>query len=211
MSRFLYYEKLKTIARKLRADHGLRTPHVSTADLRRIYNFYNIQIDRWPYKFKDLRGAYFSDDLGATVMVPASLPTTPYMFTLAHELKHHLVDEGLPVAYCETRIRPEPIEIGAEVFAAELMFPDEDFERALEDMGVAKGRCSPKMVVQLKHKVKATLSYTGLAKKAEFLGFAPKGAFANIRWKKLEEELFGEPLYKRIRRYKQRSRNLRLS
>jgi hypothetical protein len=33
-----------------------------------------------------------------------------------------------------------------------------------------------------------------------FLGLAPAGSLNAIRWKKLEEKIFGEPVYKRLLR-----------
>jgi hypothetical protein len=48
------------------------------------------------------------------------------------------------------------------------------------------------------------LSYTGLAKRATFLGLAPPGSFDQVQWKKLEEHIFGEPAYKRFLRRRKR-------
>ncbi len=67
-------------------------------------------------------------------------------------------------------------------------------------MHIDKGACTPQVLVHLKRETRTTLSYAGLAKRAEFLGFAERGSLANVKWKKLEEQLFGEPLYKRILR-----------
>ncbi|MGD0893082.1 MAG: hypothetical protein ABR923_16285, partial [Terracidiphilus sp.] len=40
------------------------------------------------------------------------------------------------------------------------------------------------------------LSYAGIAKRAEFLGFAPQNSLAKVAWKKLEESIYGVPFYK---------------
>jgi hypothetical protein len=58
-------------------------------------------------------------------------------------------------------------------------------------------------LVRLKRETQTTLSYTGLAKRAEFLNFAPAGSLARVAWKKLEEQLYGEPFYKQLRRSRQ--------
>jgi len=63
---------------------------VLRSDLRRIYRTEGIRIDLWPYKFKGLRGAYFNDELGPTVLLAKGLPQDPMVFTMAHELKHHV-------------------------------------------------------------------------------------------------------------------------
>src|SRR5262249_29310027 len=92
MKRSAYYQEMKALARQVRADHGLTTPRVLRSDLRRIYKHHGIRIDLWPHRFKRLRGAYFFDDLGATVMLARGLPADPMVFTMGHELKHHLAD-----------------------------------------------------------------------------------------------------------------------
>jgi Zn-dependent peptidase ImmA (M78 family) len=195
-----YYEGLKALARATRDRFRLQSPRVLRSDLRRIYRAEGIQIDLWPYKLKRLRGAYFNDDLGATVMLAKGLPEDPTVFTMGHELKHHLVDRNLLLSYCDASNQSNPIEIGAEIFAAELIYPEEDFRKHLLAMGVIEGQCAPRALVELKHETRTTLSYTGLAKRAEFMGLATPGSLDRIRWKKLEEEIYGLPLYKRIYR-----------
>lgn len=200
MNRRAYYEKLKALARAERDKHGFTTPRVMLADLRRIYGVYGIRIDLWQGNLRHLRGAYLNDECGPTVMVAKSLPREPRIFTMAHELKHHLVDRGLDLWYCDQSNESEPIEIGAEIFAAELIFPEQDFASALQDMGVDLGACTAQTVVHLKDRTQTTLSYASLAKRAEWMGYAATGAFRGVRWKTLEEELLGVPLYKQIRR-----------
>jgi Zn-dependent peptidase ImmA (M78 family) len=190
---------MKLLARQVRAEFNLLTPQVRKSDLRRIYKKHNIHIYLWPYKFQKLRGAYFNDEYGVTVMLDSSLPDDPLIFTMAHELKHHLVDGELRLSYCGSNNESEPIEIGAEIFAAELIFPEQDFATRLIAMGVRYGGCKPEHLVKLKHDTKTTLSYAGLAKRAEFMRFATDDVFKKARWKKLDEEIYGVPIYKIIR------------
>lgn len=82
---------------------------------------------------------------------------------------------------------------------AELIFPDADFIESMRRLGISQGQCSPESLVHLKHETATTLSYAGLTKKAYFHRFATDGALANIRWKKLEEQIYGVPVYKRFR------------
>lgn len=198
MLRSQYYEALKKLARETRAEYGLTSPRVLRSDLRRIYRDQGIRIDLWDQKFTKLRGAYFNDDLGPTVMLCKGLPEDPMVFTMGHELKHHLSDSELSLSYCDSSNQSEPIEIGAEVFAAELIYPEEEFADDLQAMGVSMGRSTPESIVRLKHHTRTTLSYAGLVKRAEFLGFASDGALQGVKWKKLEESIFGPPLYKQI-------------
>jgi Zn-dependent peptidase ImmA (M78 family) len=204
VTRSAYYEQMKELARATRVKYDLTTPRVQKSHLRTIYRDLGIRIDLWPHKLCEVRGAYFNDELGATVMLAKGLPEDPIVFTMAHELKHHLVDQELPVACCSDRNANQHIEIGAEVFAAELIYPERDFLNALAAKGVATGNCTPEILVHLKHDTRTTLSYTGLAKRATFFGLAHAGALDGVRWKKLEETMFGEPVYKRIQRIRRR-------
>jgi Zn-dependent peptidase ImmA (M78 family) len=199
VSRTTYYEELKVLARQVRTDYDLNSPRVLRSDLRRIYKDHQIRIDYWPYRLKGLRGAYFDDEMGTSVFL-AKLPPEPTIFTMGHELKHHLVDRARKAIYCAKSNENEAIEIGAEIFAAELVFPELDFAAHIKRMGVGLGKCTAEDLVCLKHETKTTLSCTALAKRAEFLGFAQSGSLAKVAWKKLEEQIYGEPVYKRINR-----------
>lgn len=200
MNKSEYYEELKLLARRVRAQHGLTSPRVLRSDVRRIYKHYGIRIDLWPFKLKSLRGVIINDSLGVSVMVKKSLPEDPRIFTMCHELKHFLTDSKLSYTYCHAANITAPIEIGAEIFAAEMIFPEQDFIECMNEMGVGRGGCTPETIVRLKHDTRTTLSYEGLAKRANFFHFANPGALDHVQWKKLEEKMYGEPPYKRMLR-----------
>jgi len=182
-----YYQDLKLLARQVRADNGLKSPRVLVSDLTRIYAKHGIEIDEWPYRFRHLRGAFINDHLGMTVMVAKGLPQDPMVFTLAHELKHFFRDRDLGTSYCDQSNLNKSLEIGAEIFAAELIFPDRDFVAHMNMMGIRRDQCLPKTLIQLKRETGATLSYAGLAIKAERLGFAPSHSLTTIKtWRRLE-------------------------
>ena len=115
-----YYYDLKQLARQVRAENGLDSPRVTPGDMRRIYFRNGIEIDLWPYRFRNLRGAFICDELGTTVMLAKNLPQDPMVFTMAHELKHFYKDRDLGVSYCDQSNITKTLEIGAEIFAAEL-------------------------------------------------------------------------------------------
>ena len=187
MNQRAYYEELKLLARQVRAENGLRSPRVLASDLRRIYDKHGIVIDSWPYRLRNLRGAFISDHLGATVMLASGLPQDPMVFTMAHELKHFFRDRDLGISYCDQSNLSKTIEVGAEIFAAELIFPDQDFIKHMRVLGIGRDQCLPKTLVQLKRKTRTTLSYAGLAIKAERLGFAPPSSLTRIKtWRKFE-------------------------
>lgn len=184
-----YYRDLKLLACQVRAENGLKAPRVLPGDLRRIYYKHGIEIDIWPYRFRNLRGAFLCDDLGATVMLAKGLSQDPLAFTMAHELKHFLKDRDLGLSYCDQSNMTRPLEIGAEIFAAELLFPDLDFIRHMGRLGVNRGKCLPETLVQLKLETRTTLSYAGLAIKAERLRFAPPRTVTRVKtWRKLEAQ-----------------------
>jgi Zn-dependent peptidase ImmA (M78 family) len=186
-----YYYDLKQLARQVRAENGLTSPRVTPSDMRRIYFRNGIEIDLWPYRLRNLRGAFICDELGTTVMLAKNLPQDPMVFTMAHELKHFYRDRDLGVSYCDQSNITRTLEIGAEIFAAELIFPDLDFIAQLNKMRIRKDQCLPLNLVELKHRTKTTLSYAGLAIKAERLRFAPANSLTKVKtWRKLER-LYG--------------------
>ena len=194
MNRQAYYDDLKLLARQVRAEHGLLSPRVLASDLRRIYDRHGIVIDSWPYRFRNLRGAFISDHLGTTVMLASGLPQDPLVFTMAHELKHFFRDRHLGISYCDLSGLGREVEIGAEIFAAELLFPDRDFIKHMRLLRIGRDQCLPKTLVHLKHKTRTTLSYAGLAIKAERLGYAPSCSLTKIKtWRKFEELYSGRP------------------
>ena len=202
MNRYKYYEEVKALARSVRATYGIDSPRVLRRDVRRIYSKLGIKVDKWPHRLKRLRGAYFNDGGGPTVMVCAGLPAEPMVFTLAHELKHHLCDgkDKSFVGVSTVDNTREVLDIGGEVFAAEFIFPEPDFVAWMQRVGAEPGQATEEHLVRLKHESGTTLSFAGVRKKAEWLGYIPRNAFLKTKWKKLEEQLYGEPLYKRINR-----------
>jgi Zn-dependent peptidase ImmA (M78 family) len=190
---------MQALARDERAAHAITGQRVTRSDMRRVYKAHGIKIDLWPYPLKGLRGAYFNDALGPSVLLAKSLPTDPLVFTMAHELKHHLVDTAGGVSLCLAGNQSAMIEIGAEVFAAEFLFPEADFIEHMARMGIALGACSAEAVVELKRTTQTTLSYAGLVKRGERLGYLKPGSTAGVKWRALEERLYGLPVYKRFR------------
>ena len=187
-----YYEDLKALARQVRAEHGLSSPRVLPGDMMRIYAQHGIVLDEWPYRFRNLRGAFINDHLGTTIMIAKGLPQDPMVFTMAHELKHFFRDRDLGISYCDQSNLSKTVEVGAEIFAAELIYPDPDFMKHMRMLRVGRDQCLPKTLVQLKLKTRTTLSYAGLAIKAERLGYAPPCSLTRIKtWRKLES-IYGD-------------------
>lgn len=195
-----YYADMRRLAAETRTAYALTGLRVARSDMRRVYRDQGITIDYWPYALRRLRGSYHNDEYGVTVMVAKNLPDDPAIFTLAHELKHHLVDQDKIVSLCDSSNSDELIEVGAEVFAAEFLLPTHLMAEWFESQGIGLRQLTPAELVRFKRESATTLSYAGLVKSAERLNLMPKGEFARVQWKKLEESIYGVPFYKRLSR-----------
>ena len=128
---------------------------------------------------RKVRAAYFVVENEPSVLLNASIvPDPPKIFALAHELKHHLVDREaakLRPLGCQTDFASkDPIEIGAEIFAAEFIFPQEDFRVWLEGLGVT-GHCDQAEVIRIKRACAAKVSYQYVVKRLQWLGHVERG------------------------------------
>jgi Zn-dependent peptidase ImmA (M78 family) len=196
MTRDEYFEGLKALAREKRKYHAVRTDSFGLREIRKIYKKEGIRIDPWPLPAK-IKGVYMCANNDFSVAVQRTLPDEPKLFVLAHELKHHYVDQekiANGVVHCGDYNRNELIEIGAEVFAAEFIYPEHEFAEMVKTSGVAAW--SPEDVVRLKRRTPAKISYMFVQKRLERLGVVERGAFAAVRFKKLEEQMFGMPGWK---------------
>ena len=97
----------------------------------------------------------------------------------------------------------EVIETGSEVFAAEFIYPELEMMQLISQMGITSLTCTKEKVVEFKRTCPAHVSYIFIVKRFERFGLCPRGAFQKIRFKKLEEELFGLPIYKQEWFFKQ--------
>ncbi len=215
MSRSEYYRQMRELALQQRELFKIDGARVLKSDLRKMFKHHCVQVDLWPMpglkarkSLKNLRGAYVNHlECGPCVMISRDLPDEPQVFTMAHELKHHLADREQITAFCHEANTSDMVEIGAEIFVAELIYPVQLFRSDLSNMGVELGSLIPRNIVDLKRQTRTTLSYTGLAKRAVFLGYTDADTLKDVQWKKLEESIYGEPDYKRIQRFR-RSKSL---
>jgi Zn-dependent peptidase ImmA (M78 family) len=201
MSQIPNYEAMKQLAREKRAHYGVQTETLNLVVVRKIYSTEGIRIDPWKFP-RTIRAAYMCDDSDPSVAISKTLPREPKLFSLVHELKHHFVDRELIENgqircgdYNETQI----IEIGAEVFAAEFIYPEAEFLEKVIALGIQFGKCSPEDVVRLKRECGACVSYQFLRKRLVRLRFAAAATFDGVQFQKLEEQLYGVPIYKQRR------------
>jgi Zn-dependent peptidase ImmA (M78 family) len=200
MNRKAYYRDMQALALEMRKRHGLTRADISLKQMWKVYRAEGIErIDFWP-NLKHIRAAYFNDECGVSVMLARGLPDEPTIFSMAHELKHHLVDKDRMLTLCGPDDNApvaddrNAIEIGAEVFAAEFIYPEAEFVRDLEKI---RGPCNPKALVRLKEATSTTLSYQAMVKRSLRLGllhYTDELRFEGVRWGLLEKRLFGRRL-----------------
>ena len=193
MSRSAYYEDLKSLAQQKRAEYAVKTDAFGLRELRAIYNSENIRIDYWPLTYK-VKALYMCDDGDCSVAVQRRIPDEPKLFALLHELKHHYRDRqvlGSGVIHCGEYDANELIEKGAEVFAAEFIYPEMEFFNDIEKVRVVTW--DAEQVVHFKHNCRAKVSYQFIRKRLERMGLIEPGCFRGVQFQKLEYALFGMP------------------
>jgi Zn-dependent peptidase ImmA (M78 family) len=198
MTPYPNYESLKRLANEKRVSYCVTTAALNLIVVRKIYTAEGIRIDPWKFP-PTIRAAYMCDDADPSVAINKALPREPKLFSLIHELKHHYVDRQLienGQIRCGDYNENQVIEIGAEVFAAEFIYPELEFLERVQSLGIQLGKCSPEDVVRLKRECEACVSYQFLRKRLIRLGFASTHAFDGIQFQKLEEQIYGVPIYK---------------
>jgi Zn-dependent peptidase ImmA (M78 family) len=197
MSRAAYYQEMHELARGKRVEHGVDTASFGLRELRAIYRREGIRLDDYPLPRK-IKALYMCDGGHCSVAFQMSLPPEPKLFALVHELKHHYCDQallGTGVIHCGDYDANELIEKGAEVFAAEFIYPETEFADDLQRLGIVVRQASD--IVLLKRSCKAKVSYQFIRKRLERLKIISSGQFNGVQFKKLEEELYGVPFHRR--------------
>lgn len=194
-----YFDDLKLLARQLRDQHDITTKGLNLTAVTRIYKAEGIAIDRWELKPR-IRAIYMCDENDPSVLINKRLPTEPRLFAMVHELKHHFRDRAIlehGQIPCGDYNANRDIEVGAEVFAAEFIFPEAEFIGVAKQLDLfAKPAITAEDVVRLKRTADARVSYQFLQKRFEFFKLVPKGRFAKVKFTVLEEQMFGTPIYK---------------
>jgi Zn-dependent peptidase ImmA (M78 family) len=198
------YAEARQLALEIRAKYGLTSPRVMVSDLKQIYRKEGIdKVDYWD-KFKGtrLKGAYFNDEYGKTVVINKKIikQIEPKVFTMAHELKHHLLDKVVGVSFCNDDNEKDAIEKAADAFASELIYPTQLFTQHMSERNIEAGKCTTSDIVKLKHETKTTLSHTALALKASRLSYCTTSILEKPQWHKLRDQLY--PEYTRFRKVK---------
>ena len=204
------YEEIKSLAREKRLSYNIKSDQISLSLIRKIYKTEGIKLTspistKW--RFKKLRAAYFNDGYEAEVLINNKLPKEARIFSLIHELKHHFTDTGLldgnMLSCSDISYNSQPIiEKLAEVFAAEFLFPEQEFLQTIKEYGITPQNIQPEFVVRYKKRLgNVPISYTFLKKRLEWFKFISRGAYDKIKFKNLEYDMFGKPFYLRKRSF----------
>ena len=192
------YDEVKILAQNKRDLYSVTTDTLNLNVVRKIYKEERIKIDHWKFG-RTIRAVYMCDDGEPSVAVNESLPREPKLFSLVHELKHHYLDRNLiekGTIKCGDYNANELIEKTAEVFAAEFIYPEAEFLSLVHTFQIQMGKCTKEQVDDLKRASSACISYQFLQKMLIRLGFAPASGFGKVQFTKLEEEMYGTPIYK---------------
>ena len=192
------YNLARNLARQKRLEFGIQTEKINIPLLKKICKKENVKVDLVEKIGTRIRAAYFFDEDGASILLKKDLPREPKMFALAHELKHHFLDrEDIADGKmrCGDYNENKTIEIAAEEFAAEFLYPILEMQRLVNSINIRTGSCTPKQIVEVKRRSPVAVSYTFVRKRLERFGIITKEQFADIQFQKLEEQLY-PPLYK---------------
>jgi Zn-dependent peptidase ImmA (M78 family) len=200
VTRSQYYRSCIALAQEKRVKYAIATSALDLNVLRAIYRSEGITIDQRPLKGYRIKAAYYCEDGDSSVLVNSKLPREPRLFALTHELKHHYLDRQSiedGQIQCGDYNAHEVIEKGAEVFAAEFLYPEAEMRELIGKMGITNQNCGPEAVVKLKRECHGCVSYKFIVKRLEWFGICARGAFNKVQFTKVEEDLYGVPIYKR--------------
>ena len=201
MNRNTHFEELKELARTKRKFHNVDTSSFGLREMRKIYKSENITIDYRPLSYK-IKALYMCDDEHHSVAIKKTLPDQPKLFALAHELKHHYRDQELLKdgdIQCGDFNKSDIIEVGAEVFAAEFMYPEAEFKDDTLSSGIKDW--TKEAIVKFKRNCKAKVSYQFILKRLEYLSLINLHQFKGVQFQKLEDSLYGAPYHRRYKNY----------
>jgi len=177
----MYYQEMCELAQEKRVEHDLTTPQICLSKVREIYQYEGIDIFPCRRRVRNLKAAYHNDIDGCHVLLNMQLPEAPRLFAMVHELKHHYTDRHL-LHYCgEVTKRSPVIEIGAEVFAAEFIFPEKEFEQHVRNCGLS-GSITAEDIVLLMYCSPVPVSYQFIQKSLTRLGLITKDQFKGVKF-----------------------------
>lgn len=188
---------MESLAREVREKYADKLVKVNLTSLKAIYKAEGLELEYRSINSARIRAMYFCDEVGCTVMVKKELRMEQKLFSMAHELKHHLADRDDIEAgtyFCGDYHANARVEVGAEVFAAELIYPRSEVIREWSSFGLS-AQCSAEDIVRFKVRFGRPISYRTLLKRLELCKLVVTSRFDGTKFKVLEDKLF-PPFYK---------------
>lgn len=192
-----YYKSMRLLALEKRQELLIETGSLGVREVRAIYRREKIVIDirKLP---SCLKAIYMPHSEGVSVAIRKDLPDEPKIFALVHELKHHWFDQSLirsGLVRCGDYNANEMEEKGAEVFAAEFIYPELEF--LADAMAFNSGVWQAEDIVRFKRtRCRAKVSYMYIRKRLERLSIIPRDQFKDVKFQKLEDQIYGVPFYR---------------
>ena len=189
---------MKLLAAQKRLQHGISTSTLGLQKVRGVYKSEGVQIDLRQTSDR-IRAVYMCDGGDPSVLVNRKLPKEPRLFAMVHELKHHYCDQDLlkdGEIRCGDYNANELLEKAAEVFAAEFIYPAQEFIDCVESLALETGKVTQEQVVELKRACGAPVSYKFLQKRLEWFGMIAPKEFARVQFQKLEDKIHGVPIFR---------------
>ena len=198
---------MRALALAKRSQYSVKTASLNLQVMRGIYKAEKIKIDRWDIKGYKIRASYFCEDDNYSVLLNRNLPREPKLFSLVHELKHHYTDQRLlkdGKIVCGDYNANEAIEIGAEIFAAEFIYPENEMRKLIDKLDITNENCTAEKVIEFKRICPALVSYSFFVKRFEWFGLCERGEYKKVKFQRLEEKMYGLPIYKQgwFKRYR---------
>lgn len=190
-----YYRQMKLLAQQKRVEFDVDSNRIGLKFIRKIYKSEGIIIDYRDIKSPRIKAIYFCDD-EPSVGIKKSLPDEPKIFSLIHELKHHFVDRANILNcdfICGNYNENKMIEKGAEVFAAEFIFPENEMFQSLANFGISKETITPEKIVEYKKKCGIPISYTFIKKRLTWFKLIKNSEYDNVKFQSIEERLYPNP------------------
>lgn len=197
IDRTSFYAEIRRQALAKRAEYSVRTEIFGVREVRRIYSHEGVAIDIRSLP-PALKAIYVCIEGEASVAIRKGLPGAPKLFALVHELKHHWLDQQLIQSgnlTCGDYNMSELTEKSAEVFAAEFIYPMDEFA---EDIGACSvGRWQIDDIIRFKReRCRAKVSYMFIQKRMIRMKLVELSQLEGVKFQRREEEIYGPPVYK---------------
>lgn len=175
-------------AKTIRRLAGFQTLRIGARDLKRfMIENAPIQIDRWPTG-NSVKTLWYRSQDSWNLAIDSRLPREPYIWSLAHSLKHVVLDEMVSGSACNPK---EKLCRDANRFAQEFLFPDDIFRSLVREFTGGQRQVSASDMVHIKVQSGTPLSYRTLIYKAERCRLGNSDELLDVDFARVERQIYG--------------------